>query len=101
MIGVVNSTRVCRPSRPPPDMMSQSYADYPEDESVSELPVVDWRVPVYMNGELTDWVVSRPTSYPYNFDHVTAGREDLLNKLFEQHMFINESKRTIQEHTRK
>lgn len=82
MIGVVNSTRVCRPSRPPPDMMSQSYADYPEDESVSELPVVDWRVPVYMNGELTDWVVSRPTSYPYNFDHVTAGRVSMLQFFF-------------------
>ncbi|KAI3939851.1 hypothetical protein MKW98_029627, partial [Papaver atlanticum] len=27
--------------------------------------------------------------------------EELLNKLFEQHMFINESKRIIQDHTRK
>ncbi|KAI3830746.1 hypothetical protein MKW92_050749 [Papaver armeniacum] len=78
-------------------MMSQSYEDYSEDESVSELPVI----PVYMNGDLTDLVVPRPTSYPYNFDHITAGREEFLNKLFEKHMFINESKRTIQEHTRK
>ncbi|KAI3847293.1 hypothetical protein MKW98_022426 [Papaver atlanticum] len=82
-------------------MMSQSYEDYPEDESVSELPVVDWHIPVYMNGDLTYLVVPRPISYPYNFDHITVGREDLLNKLFEQHMFINECKRIVQDHTRK
>ncbi|KAI3915913.1 hypothetical protein MKW98_004354, partial [Papaver atlanticum] len=74
VIGVVDSTRRSRPSRPPPDLMSQSYDDYPEDESVSELPVVDWRFPVYINGELSDLVVPRPTSYPYNFDHITARR---------------------------
>ncbi|KAI3971881.1 hypothetical protein MKW92_016470 [Papaver armeniacum] len=82
-------------------MMSPSYDDYPEDESMSELPEVDWRLPVYINGDLSDLVVLRPTSYPYNFNHITAGREKLLNKLFEQHMFINESRRTIHEHTRK
>ncbi|KAI3952783.1 hypothetical protein MKW92_018141 [Papaver armeniacum] len=71
-------------------MMSQSYDNFPDDESL-----------IYINGDLSDLVVPRPTSYPYNFDHITAGREELLNKLFEQHMFINESKRIIQEHTRK
>ncbi|KAI3844050.1 hypothetical protein MKX03_007068, partial [Papaver bracteatum] len=55
-------------------MMSQSYDNYPEDESVNELPVVEWRFHVYINGELTDLEVSRPASYPYNFDHITVGR---------------------------
>ncbi|KAI3850097.1 hypothetical protein MKW98_001041 [Papaver atlanticum] len=82
-------------------MMAQSYNDYPEDESLSELPVVNWRLPVYINGDLSDLVVPRPTSYPYNFDHITAPREELLNKMFEQHMFINKSKRIMHGHTRK
>ncbi|KAI3832630.1 hypothetical protein MKW98_002176 [Papaver atlanticum] len=82
-------------------MISQSYDDYPEDESVSELSVVDWCFPVYINGDLTYLEVPRPTSYPYDFAHITAGQEELLNKCFEQHMFINECKRIVKDHTRK
>ncbi|KAI3890143.1 hypothetical protein MKX03_020044, partial [Papaver bracteatum] len=71
---LVNSTRLFRPSHPPPDMMSQSYEDYPGEASSSELPPIDLRFPVYMNGELTDLVVPRPTRYPDNFDVITLTR---------------------------
>ncbi|KAI3848839.1 hypothetical protein MKX03_034225, partial [Papaver bracteatum] len=55
-------------------MMSQSYKDYPDEESVNELPPIDWRFLVYMNGDLTDLVVPRPTRYPNNFDGITLPR---------------------------
>ncbi|KAI3898213.1 hypothetical protein MKX03_017639, partial [Papaver bracteatum] len=67
---LVNSSRLCRPSHPPPDMMSQSY-EYSRAESFNEIPPIDWRIPVYMNGDLTDLEVPRPTRYPNNFDGIT------------------------------
>ncbi|KAI3951429.1 hypothetical protein MKW92_029810 [Papaver armeniacum] len=73
-------------------MMSQPYDADPDDQSATELPVVDWRFPVYINGDLTDLEVPKPTSYPYTFDHITAVR---------QYMFINESKRFFRDHSRK
>ncbi|KAI3866617.1 hypothetical protein MKX03_023829, partial [Papaver bracteatum] len=54
--GIVNNTPLCRPSHPPPDMMSRSYEDYPGEESLNELPIIDWCFLVYMNGDLTDLV---------------------------------------------
>ncbi|KAI3831151.1 hypothetical protein MKX03_023099, partial [Papaver bracteatum] len=55
-------------------MMSQSYEDYLGEESVNELPPIDWRFLVYMNGDLIDLVVSRPTRYPNNFYGITLPR---------------------------
>ncbi|KAI3847871.1 hypothetical protein MKW92_003707 [Papaver armeniacum] len=80
-------------------MISQSYDVDPDDQSATELPVVDWRFHVYINGELTYLDMPRPTSYPYTFDHIISGQDDLLNLCFEQHMFINESKRVIRDHS--
>ncbi|KAI3948613.1 hypothetical protein MKW98_027679 [Papaver atlanticum] len=82
-------------------MMAHPYEVDPDDQSVTQLPVVYWHFPIYNNGDLTFWDVPKPTSYPYTFDHITVGREELLNLFFEQHMFINESKRVVREHSRK
>ncbi|KAI3831720.1 hypothetical protein MKW92_047674, partial [Papaver armeniacum] len=54
-------------------MMSQSYDVGPEGEPLAQLPQVEWVVHMYINEELT-LDVPRPTSYAYNFDHITVGR---------------------------
>ncbi|KAI3835160.1 hypothetical protein MKW92_002104 [Papaver armeniacum] len=82
-------------------MVSQSYDVNPDKQSMTQLPVVDWCVPMYINEDVTLLPVPMPTPYPYTFDHITAGREELLNLCFEQHMFIKESKKVVQERFRK
>ncbi|KAI3946693.1 hypothetical protein MKW98_003256, partial [Papaver atlanticum] len=55
-------------------MMSQLYDADPDDQSATKLPEVDWCFHVYIDGDLTDLEVPKPTSYPYTFDHITARR---------------------------